>query len=84
MKSLINVVAAAVAGLLVASCAGEPVIADISQDKVIIQQNGAKEEVALAKANEACAMYKRRAVPLSYRCADGYCIQRLLLYACRE
>ena len=84
MKQLIKLTALLAVGVSISACAGEPVIADISQDKVIIQQNGAKEEVALAKANEACAMYKKRAQPLSYRCADGYCIQRLLLYACRE
>jgi len=72
------------AGLIVASCAGAPVVADISQDKVILQGNGASPDQLQAKADESCAMYKKRATPLSQRCGDQYCIQKYYLFACRE
>lgn len=71
---------AVMAGL--AACAGEPVIADISQDKVQVQANGAKPEQLQATADQACGMYQRKARPLSHRCADQYCIQKIVLFAC--
>ncbi len=73
-----------VSALAVGSCAGQPVVADISQDKVILQGNGASPDQLLATANESCAMYKKRATPLSQRCGDQYCIQKYYLFACRE
>ena len=71
------------AAALLLGCAGHPVVADISQDKVIIQGNGAPPGELLALANESCGMYKRRAQYMSERCGDGYCIQKIYLYACR-
>jgi hypothetical protein len=81
---IVRMLAVGVAALLVSSCAGHPVIADISQDKVILQGNNAPENELMAKANEACAMYKRRATPLSQRCGDQYCIQKYFLFSCHE
>ncbi|HZQ01390.1 MAG TPA: hypothetical protein VFB13_17730 [Reyranella sp.] len=72
------------AALLLAACSGEPVVADISQDKVILQGNGAKPEQLMAKANESCSMYHRHAQALSQRCGDEYCIQKYYLFACRD
>lgn len=74
----------AVLVLMLAGCAGEPVVADISQDKVILQGNGANPDQLMARANESCAMYKKRATALSQRCGDQYCIQKYYLFACRE
>lgn len=70
--------------LLLVGCAGHPVVADISQDKVILQGNNAPQEELLAKANESCAMYHKKAQPLSQRCGDQYCIQKYYLFACRD
>lgn len=67
---------------ILAACAGEPVIADISQDKVQVQANGARPEQIQATADQACAMYHRRAQVLSHRCGDQYCIQKIVLFAC--
>ena len=72
------------AALVVASCVGAPVISDISTDKVRIIGNNAPVEQIQAKADEACAMYKRRALALSQFCGDQYCIQKHYLFACRE
>lgn len=82
--SKLRVCAAIAAAFVVASCAGHPVIADISQDKVILQGNNAPAGELQAKADEACAMYKRRATALSQRCGDQYCIQKYFLYSCHE
>lgn len=70
--------------LFLVACAGEPVVSDISQDKVILQGNGASPALLQSKADESCAMYKKRAQPLSQRCGDQYCIQKYYLFACRE
>lgn len=67
---------------VLAGCAGEPVVADIGQDKVQIQGNNATQEQIAAKAAESCAMYQRVAKPMSFRCADGYCVQKVYLFAC--
>ena len=77
-------ICAIAAAAVLLGCAGEPVVADISQDKVILQGNGATRESLTAKANESCAMYKKRAQYMSERCGDGYCIQKIYLFACRE
>ena len=74
--------AALFAVILLAGCAGQPTVADIGQDKVVIQGNNAPQEQIAAKASESCAMYQRVAKPMSYRCGDGYCIQKLYLFAC--
>lgn len=74
---------AALAAIMLGGCSGEPIVADIGQDKVQVQSNGATMEQINAKAAESCAMYKRVAKSMgSYRCADGYCIQKIYLYAC--
>lgn len=67
------------------ACSGAPVIADMGQDKVHVLANGASEDQVQAKANEACAMYKRKAsTAISHRCGDTYCINKVVLYACTE
>ena len=71
-----------VAAALVASCAGQPVVADISQDKVQVVANGADNNQIQATADQACGMYSRSAQVMSHRCGDVYCIQRMVLFAC--
>ena len=85
MKLIPVYVAAAglAAAVMLTGCAGEPVVADVSQDKVILQGNGASPQQLQAKADETCQMYKRRAQPMSQRCGDQYCIQKIYLFACR-
>lgn len=78
MRKIATIAALAV----LAACAGEPVIADISQDKVQVQANGASPEQIQATATQACGMYNRRAQVLSHRCGDQYCIQKIVLFAC--
>ena len=81
LKKLISVV---VLGFSSAACTPPPpVVSDISQDKVVVQamiDNPDQRVAALATANEQCAMYKRTAVPLSKRLANG---AYYYLYACK-
>lgn len=72
----------AAAAMLAAGCAGEPVVGDISQDKVQIVANGASAADIYSRAEEACDMYGRNAREMSYQCADVYCIQKIVLFAC--
>lgn len=75
----------AVALLALTSCSGHPVVADISQDKVILQGNNAPESEIQAKATESCGMYKKaRATFMSNRCGDAYCIQKYFLFSCTD
>ena len=80
---LLSMVALAIAGALVA-CAGggEPVIADVGQDKVRIMGNGAPELAVNSKAAQACGLYKKFPHPISFQCTDQYCLQKVYLYAC--
>ena len=73
---------AVVAALLVGGCAGQPVVADISEDKVQVLTNGAQDHDIQLAADQACAKYQRSARLLSFRCGDGYCVQRTVLFAC--
>jgi hypothetical protein len=63
-------------------CAGEPAVADISQDKVLVHGNGANQSQVLAEAQRGCGMFNRGAVFMSQRCMDQYCIQKAYLFAC--
>lgn len=77
-----TIAALAVGTMALLGCAGQPVIADISQDKVQVQANGAPAEQIQATADQACGMYQRKAQVLSHRCGDQYCIQKIVLFAC--
>jgi hypothetical protein len=67
------------------SCAGHPVVTDISQDKVILQGNNAPDNELQSKATESCNMYhKARATFMSQRCGDAYCIQKFYLFSCTD
>ena len=68
--------------ILIAGCAGEPVVADIGQDKVQIVANGAPNDAIQSRADQACAMYNRSAQVMSHRCGDAYCLQKMVLFAC--
>jgi hypothetical protein len=69
--------------LLVSGCRPAPVISSISDSAVTIQHPGASSDPDIvAKAAEGCALYGRKAQPLSYRCDDGYCIRKQHLFAC--
>lgn len=83
-RNLVAAAAALALAAIVAACAGQPVVADISQDKVILQGNNAPPEQLRAKAEESCALYHRHATPLSQRCGDQYCMQKYFLFACRD
>ena len=82
MNKMLYAAAIAAVTVVLAGCAGQPAIADISQDKVQVQANGANREQIQATAEQACAMYQRRAQALSQRCADQYCMQKIVLFAC--
>ena len=73
---------AVVAALLIAGCAGQPSVADSSEDKVQILTNGAQDDEIQRTADQACAKYQRSARLLSFRCGDGYCVQRVVQFAC--
>jgi len=75
-------VIAVVAALLVGGCAGQPVVANLSQDQVQVLTNGAQDDEIQRTADQACATYQRSARLLSFRCGDGYCVQRTVLFAC--
>ncbi len=66
------------------ACAAPAVISDIGEDRVKVRGNAyTKPEDKLAKAQEACALYKRQAVAISEFCVDPYCAWKDTLYACK-
>jgi hypothetical protein len=67
----------------VSGCAS-PVIYDLESDKVMVQATG-DDAATRHTADEGCTIHGRKAVgPLSQRCLDGYCINKVYLFACKS
>jgi hypothetical protein len=65
-------------------CATTALVADLEQDKAVIQATGGDMRVINREARNACAIHNRDAQgPLSKRCVDQYCITAQYLYACK-
>lgn len=79
----IQIIAACLAALSLAGCATRAVISDLEEDKVKVQANGNDMNVVNAEARKGCAIHNRSPVQISYRCMDGYCIQKEWLFACK-
>ena len=83
-RSLMTAFAAALA---LAGCAAPApaVIADIEEDKVIVESGfGTSDAAVVARAAEGCALHERVAYPVSRRCMDQYCYRVHHLFACLE
>lgn len=83
MQILRRTVSGIVAAFSLAACGTTAVVTDISQDKVRMVVSGNDAAFIQAKVNEACGVYKRDPVPISYRCLDLYCIETEYLWACK-
>lgn len=70
--------------LLLPGCASRAVIADLEDDKAIIQLTGSDFSVADAEAQKACSIHNKHAQRVSYICMGSYCRQKNVLYACKE
>jgi hypothetical protein len=69
--------------LLAGACAS-PFIYDLESDKVMVQSQS-DDAATMHTADEGCGIHGRTAVgPLSHRCLDGYCINKVYLFACRD
>jgi hypothetical protein len=71
--------------ILLVSCATvEPVISDISDSSLKVEQNlGQKDDAVMRKAKEGCALYNKSATRISHTCLDTYCFTKKVLFACR-
>ena len=80
-----TIVLAVFAVLVAAACRpAPPVIADLEQDKVIIQGGlGTTIESIRAEARRGCAIHDRTPVAINESCLDDYCIRKQYLFACR-
>ncbi len=65
--------------VLLTGCAASAVISDLEEDKVIVQATGNDMSFIDSKAREGCGFHGRYPVPVSFRCVDGYCIQKAYL-----
>jgi hypothetical protein len=75
----------AISALTVCACASQPVISDINDSSIKVQASftdNSRGDVS-AVANNGCGNYGKNAVPISYRCLDGYCISKEFLFACK-
>jgi hypothetical protein len=62
----------------------KPVHLRCADDKVVVQSQS-DNAATMQTADQGCGIYGRKAVgPLSYRCLDGYCINKAYLFACKE
>lgn len=80
---LFRALGALVLPVLLAGCATQAVVADLTTDRVIVQAIGTDMEVIGAQARQGCAIHGRTPVPISHRCLNQYCTQRAYLFACR-
>jgi hypothetical protein len=67
----------------VGGCATRAVIADLEDDKVIVQASGSDMTVINAEAQKGCQVHDRTAVPISHTCLNAYCTVSNYLYACK-
>jgi len=70
--------------LLLPGCASRAVIADLENDKAIIQLTGSDLSVADAEAQKGCNIHGKYAQRISYICKGSYCSRKDVLYACIE
>ena len=76
-------IACLIFALSVGGCAS-PVIYDLEADKVMVQATD-DDAATMHTADAGCTIHGRKAVgPLSQRCLDGYCINKIYLFACKE
>jgi len=65
-------------------CVSNPVISDINDSSLKVQQPlGTPDGDVQRKADEGCSLYGRRAQRISHVCSDAYCINKVVLFACR-
>lgn len=67
----------------IAACTTHPVIADLEEDKVIIQARGNDISAVQAEARKGCQIHGREPVSISYSCLDEYCFKKQYLFACK-
>jgi hypothetical protein len=67
----------------VSGCA-QAVIADLEEDKVIVEASGNDHSLIQAEARKGCQIHGREPVSISYSCMDQYCIRARYLFACKE
>lgn len=70
--------------LLLPGCASRAVIADLENDKAIIQLTGSDFSVADAEAQKGCNIHGKYAQRISHICKGSYCSRKDVLYACKE
>ena len=76
-----RIACAALVLFFLAGCSRPAVIADIEEDKVIVQQGLLTSmEAVMAEAERGCALHGRRAQPISTRPTPNYVT--LHLFAC--
>ena len=64
-------------------CRTAPVIADISDSAIVVQQLMTTPMAdVVAEAERGCALYGKKSKQLSYTCVDGYCFTKRHLFAC--
>lgn len=68
--------------LVVSGRATQPAIADLEEDKVLVEAWGSENAVIVEEAQFGCAIHARRAVPLSSWCLEAVCSD--CLFACQE
>lgn len=78
MKSAIAVALLAV----LTGCATQASVSDVAQDHVRVQALGDDVGPVNEQGFRACNMFGRRAVAMSTRCLDAYCLQKEYLFAC--
>jgi len=67
----------------VTACTTHPVIADLEEDKVIVQGSANDIAAVQAEARKGCQIHGREPVSISYTCVDRYCSLRRYLFACK-
>lgn len=79
------VVAFCFAFAFLVGCATNAVLADLEDDKAIVQVNSfAKDkEVIRETAEKGCAIHGKEAVPVSWQCVDANCVRARYLFACK-
>jgi hypothetical protein len=68
--------------VVLAGCGTQTAVVNLTTDQAVVDAVGDDTSIIEATGEQACAVHGRDARWISQACADIYCLQRRVLFAC--
>jgi hypothetical protein len=78
----LRVVAILGAAITLAGCGTQTAVVNLTTDQAVVDAIGNDTSIIEATGEQACAIHGREARWITQACADIYCIQSRVLFAC--